>query len=310
MRKRPYEKNYVQILNETARAVEEKNNPNPISLEALGLLVNLWSYDVTSWDLHKTELYKRYAKNKKTSVGSAWDELVEAKYIHEFKFRNGRKWEYIYYYRPEPFSKSEIQEIEAEIVEEYRLSSTSDFQQLKFNTPNSTVQNTHIRNKEHTQEKLKKEKPKKKDSSLAEIEITPNIVNDDDEKEPFEINFYAFQEFKKDFEDNFPNTFDERYYSRIIEIMTEKKIDFITYPEAVEQLRYMAEQREKGLLIGDSAKYFVGGIELKRTSRHVAMNKAKIKKAEIELKARKEKQEEEWEANKESRVPFYNWLEQ
>ena len=68
--KKKVRKAFVQILNETAKAVEEKDNPSPISLEALGLLVNLWSYDGETWDLHKTELYKRYAKIKKSSVSS------------------------------------------------------------------------------------------------------------------------------------------------------------------------------------------------------------------------------------------------
>ncbi len=55
----------------TAQAVQ-KNNENPISLEALGLLVNLLSYPST-WELHKTELYKRFSKNKESSVRTAWN---------------------------------------------------------------------------------------------------------------------------------------------------------------------------------------------------------------------------------------------
>lgn len=180
MRKRKYEKQFVQILNETARAVEEKDNLNPISLEALGLLVNLWSYDIETWDLHKTELYKRFAKNKKTSVTSAWDELVKAKYIHEVKFRQGRKWEYIYYYRPEAFSQYEIDEIEAEIVEEYGLSSTADFQQLKFNSSNSTAQNTHIIKTESTKEKSKQKKIIK--DSFVNKGISKNMENSSKEQ--------------------------------------------------------------------------------------------------------------------------------
>ena len=69
------EKDYVQVPNATAQAPQveiydkasEKfiSNENPISLEALGLLVNLWSYDVTRWEIHKTELYNRFSKNQK-----------------------------------------------------------------------------------------------------------------------------------------------------------------------------------------------------------------------------------------------------
>ena len=68
MRKRKYEKHFVQILNETAKAVEEKDNPSPISLEALGLLVNLWSYDVETWDLPKQNYTNDMLKIKKLAL--------------------------------------------------------------------------------------------------------------------------------------------------------------------------------------------------------------------------------------------------
>lgn len=50
---------YTEGPNATAKMVEKE-----ISLQALGLLVNVMSYADT-WDLHKTELYKRYKKIKK-----------------------------------------------------------------------------------------------------------------------------------------------------------------------------------------------------------------------------------------------------
>lgn len=77
-----------------------------LSLQAIGLLVNVCSYP-EDWKLHKTELYKRYEKNKERSVKSAWDELLEAGYVMEKKFRNGRKWEYEYAIRMTPFTEQE-----------------------------------------------------------------------------------------------------------------------------------------------------------------------------------------------------------
>ena len=295
-KKRTFEKDYTQIPNETIRAVELKDNDNPISLEAFALIANLFSYPVT-WDLHKTELYKRFAFNKETSVRRAWNELVKAGYIVEYKFRNGKKWEYEYVYNILPYTEEQKRIIWQEGIDDYGEIWGLDFQDSKTKTSNCRPQKQDVIKKDLKKDELKKNTLKKKP-----------LNNDDDEKEPFEINFFAFNEFKKDFEDNFPNTFDEAFYGRIIEIMTEKQIDFITYPEAVEQLKYMAQQKEKGLLIADSAKFFVGGIELRRTSRVAAIEKAQLRKAEKELKARKEKQEKEQEQTK--RVPFYNWLEQ
>ena len=101
----------------TAQAVQ-KNNENPISLEALGLLVNLLSYP-TTWELHKTELYKRFSKHGERSVKSAWNDLMDANYLIEFKYRVGKKYEYVYYFRKVPFTTEEKAEILASAEKEY-----------------------------------------------------------------------------------------------------------------------------------------------------------------------------------------------
>jgi hypothetical protein len=131
---------YVQIPNATAQAVENK-----ISLQALGLLVNLWSYPET-WELHKTELYKRYLKNKKTSVSSAWDELVEANYIIEFKYRVGRNYKYEYIYNIEPLTEEQKNEVLKMKADELNLDMTEDFLELKNNTRKTTVVNPQLIN--------------------------------------------------------------------------------------------------------------------------------------------------------------------
>lgn len=299
-KKRTFDRDYTQIPNETIRAIEATHE-NPISFEAFALIANLFSYPDT-WELHKTQVYKRFAFNKETSVRRAWNELVKTNYMVEYKFRVGKKWEYEYVYSILPYTEEQKAIILQEALEEYGEIWGLDFQDLKTKTSKCRPQNQEIIKNKGTKNELKKDKLKKD-------KLKP-INNDDEEKEPFEINIFAFQEFKKEFNDNFENVFDEDFYSRISKYMTEKKIDFITYPEAVEQLKYMAEQKEKGLLIADSAKFFVGGIELRRTSSYAAKDKAKFKKAEKELKERKEKQEQEREANQEKRIPFYNWLEQ
>lgn len=117
----------------TAQAVQE-NNEKPISLEALGLLVNLLSYP-TTWELHKTELYKRFAKNGRTSVNTAWKDLMEANYIIEFKYRAGKKYEYVYYYRKVPFTAKEKAEILANAEKEFGEIWAVDFVHSKMGSP-------------------------------------------------------------------------------------------------------------------------------------------------------------------------------
>lgn len=112
----PYD-NQIVLPVETAQAVQE-NRENPISLEALGLLVNLLSYP-TTWELHKTELYKRFANHGERSVKAAWKSLEESNYIIEFKYRFGKKYEYVYYFRKVPFSSSEKAEILATAEKEF-----------------------------------------------------------------------------------------------------------------------------------------------------------------------------------------------
>ena len=82
-----------------------------LSLQAIGLLANLTSYSDT-WVIHKTELYNRFAKNKRKSVQNAWAELVENNYIVQLRKRNGSKYDYIYYHSQIPFDENDIKEIE------------------------------------------------------------------------------------------------------------------------------------------------------------------------------------------------------
>ena len=130
----PYEFN-VSVPISTAQAVQ-KDDMNPISLEALGLLVNLLSYPST-WELHKTELYKRFAFSKETAVRKAWKDLTTANYIIEFKYRVGKKWEYVYYFRKVPFTSEEKAQILDNACSEHSEIWGLDFPDLKMRTSKS-----------------------------------------------------------------------------------------------------------------------------------------------------------------------------
>jgi hypothetical protein len=141
----PYEYS-ISVPVGTAQAVQE-NNENPISLQALGLLVNLLSYP-TKWELHKTELYKRFAKNGEASVVTAWNDLMKANYIIEFKYRTGKKWDYVYYFRKVPFTAEEKAEILDTATKEYGEIWGLDFPDLKMGTSKPRGNQKTILNKD------------------------------------------------------------------------------------------------------------------------------------------------------------------
>jgi hypothetical protein len=312
MKKRTFEREYVQIPNETAKAPEIKTPTESISLEALGLLVNLWSYDLEKWEVHKTELYKRFAYNKETSVKKCWNELIKAGYMVEYKYRVGKKYEYEYIFNILPYTEEQRAIIWQEGLEEHGEIWGLDFPDLKMKSSKCSPQNPELLNtngQNTNQSKTNKTKTKKDPIPLSSVKNNNSDIPIlfDDEKEPFQgVNNFAFREFKQEFEEQFPNVFDIEMFQKIYEQMEQQELRIITYQEAVNQVRYMNERQKKGKLkVGDYAAYFVGGIIKKRTSEMSAVLERKLAKAEKEYKAKKEQ-----EAKKEHRpVPFYNWLE-
>lgn len=174
MRKHKQEKDYVEIPNKTALAPEIRTTEKSISLQALGLIVNIWSYDVTKWELHKTQLYERFEHNKETSVKSAWKELVEANYILEFKVRVNGKNDYEYIYNIVPFTDTEIEKYNAEILDTYGNFTGLDFQDLKNKTSKAGPQKPEIINTKETKD-LKKVILNKSNIKLASLAIMNSV---------------------------------------------------------------------------------------------------------------------------------------
>lgn len=159
----PYQSDIIVPV-ETAQSVQE-NRENTISLEALGLLVNLLSYPST-WELHKTELYKRFAHHGERSVRAAWSSLMKANYIIEFRYRSGKKYEYVYYFRKAPFTEEEKAKILDNARKEY-----GEIWGLQNEDPK--LKSSKRRG---NQKPLSKQKPKLKSKNT-------NIDNIDDDKE-------------------------------------------------------------------------------------------------------------------------------
>lgn len=83
---------------------------NDLSLEARGLLAYMESMP-DDYVFHKTQLYKCFDKNKKTSVERIWNELLDQHFIIAFSRGTGPKQEFDYLFTHESFSKQDISEL-------------------------------------------------------------------------------------------------------------------------------------------------------------------------------------------------------
>lgn len=129
---------------ETGRIVQYKKNKGfesiprellqdeNLSLEAIGLLSHICSLPET-WKIYKTQLYKKFKKNKRTSVQRIWKELVESGYILEFRKREGKKYVYEYVYSLTPFSTDEISDVVESMSKTGLEIWNVDFEQPKMN---------------------------------------------------------------------------------------------------------------------------------------------------------------------------------
>ncbi len=128
---KPFEVLPRELLQQCDKKRSNTEN-KPLSLQAIGLLCNLQSYP-ENWEIHKTELYNRYEKNGRRQIENAWNELVDAKYIVQFKVHNGNKLDYYYYFDVTPITNDQIKQLE-----EYHNSKSLERFDLKQKNP--TVQ--------------------------------------------------------------------------------------------------------------------------------------------------------------------------
>lgn len=140
----------------------------PLSLQAIGLLCNLQSYP-ENWEIHKTELYNRYEKNGRRQIQNAWNELVDAKYIVQFKVHNGNKLDYYYYFDVTPITDDQIKKLE-----EYHNNKSLERFDLKEKSP--TVQNEQCSN-DGVSPTVQNEQYKMNSSEVNSSKRTDNIIH-------------------------------------------------------------------------------------------------------------------------------------
>jgi hypothetical protein len=274
----PYQSDIIVPV-ATTQAVQA-NRENPISLEALGLLVNLLSYPST-WELHKTELYKRFAKNKEASVRSAWNDLMAANYIIEFRYRAGKRWEYVYYFRKVPFSPEEKAEILDNAVKEFGGIWRLDFQDLKMKSSKSRG----------NQDPLYKQDP------LSNTNNTYIEDLDDDKRTPQQVGGVSA-------------THDEESINLLISNLRESTRDELSERSFKAVVRKVVDKYNQGkvnsfrdyLVTSLSNKIF--DLELRRAKdkakiKLLGMKQQRIQQRKIQLDAQPIKED----------LPFYNWLD-
>lgn len=134
---------------------KRKNIEDPaLTLQAIGLLSNLQSYP-EGWELNKTELYTRYEKSGRNVVKKAWDELIEAGYIIQFKIRNKQNYEYHYYFSTSVITKEQIAEKEkfhdAKVCKTFNLKNKEEVESkdsVNTGVPNLKSPDKEVQNKD------------------------------------------------------------------------------------------------------------------------------------------------------------------
>ena len=212
----------------------------------------------------------------------------------EYKYRDGKRWEYVYEFSILPFTEEQRQIIWQEATEEYGEIWGLDFPDLKMKTSKCAPQNQQISNTLPKQDLIK------------EILIKEKEIIDDDETGQFSVNDFAFREFVSRWEKTHPSIFDNDTYNAIYQKMHQFELSRFTYSEAKAQYLYMQKRTETGKLeVGDYASYFVYGIKRKRKSEKSAIMQEKINQASN----KSTRPENNRESNNKKELPFYNWLE-
>ncbi|WP_407350323.1 hypothetical protein VNN41_09775 [Lactococcus garvieae] len=88
-----------------------------MSLEARGLLAYMESMP-DDYVFHKTQLYKCFDKNRKTSVERIWNELLDNRFILAFSKGSGPRQKFEYLFTHESFSEQDILELNKQYFSE------------------------------------------------------------------------------------------------------------------------------------------------------------------------------------------------
>lgn len=257
------------------RSINGTGNEQTLKLSALGLLVNLASYPPT-WELSKTELYKRFAHDGEKSVKSAWRDLEEANYIIEFKYRVGKKYEYVYYFRMTPFSKEEKEQILKDATQEYGeiwglRNGVSNLESPKRTGKLSTLKELKSLNKE-------------------EEEIIYNARANN-------IVYEILEDFFK------TKGIDQQTIDQTILELTKRDLNLFLMEDVEKQFKHMMDKLKYGEVDNHNgfAVYFANGLQMRSTQSKASKQYQQEKIREYEL-AMQKKQE------RAKNLPYYDWL--
>lgn len=278
----PY-KYSVDVPISIAQAPQKKllgqENTNPISLDALGLLINLFSYP-DNWELHKTELYKRFAKDGEKSVRSAWNCLVAANYIIEFKYRVGKKYEYVYYLRKVPFTDEEKAGILDNAEKEYGEIWGLRFGESKLETPKGRGNQKTLLNKNT----LLNNNNLNIDNTDDDKRISPQVA-----KDSAIHNDESFNLIISNFRGSTKNELSDRSFNAVVR----KVVDKYNQGKVNSFRDYLATALANK----------IDELELRRAKDEV---KEKLKAGSQERIQQKKQELEQQPIN--NTIPFYNWL--
>lgn len=263
-----------------------------LSLESIGLIANISSYPDT-WILRKTELQKRFPKNKRTVIDRIWDELVENNYIIQFRKRTGKSYEYRYFYNVEPFKLDEIQELLWQnfdenfvlyhkamkqknfnnlLLTDYIFADNKDMLDCRFWTVENQQSKKHDYSDVSSNVDFGQSKMDSRKSTLSKLTNKEIYYKDKDEEEDIFINnkeknkslillpimTKELKEIEKLLKENLVLKPDRKKI--LLELENHYELQNLKLIE--EQLKW-CEQKERISSIGDYPKYFIKGLKMR-----------------------------------------------
>lgn len=118
---------------------------NELSFQARGLLCFLQSLPA-DWVIYKKWLYTQCAKNGRTSIDSAWNELVNKGYIITFKSKKGT-FSYVYFFSLTPFTQQDLDLVLAQNdLSDYKCSLTCEQEECREINVSTVAENQQREN--------------------------------------------------------------------------------------------------------------------------------------------------------------------
>ena len=185
-------------------------NRKDLSLKAKGLLTYLLSKP-DDWETYQKEIEKNCSDGL-SSISSGIKELVEKKYIRQFRLRNDKGhfkgWAYLVYETPEESAKGEVEEV--------KIDENGEIIEIIGNSPKPENPNSGNPNSDNPESDF----PNSENRFLLNNESNNKTEEEDARTRDISIN----PKIKAKYEEIFQRKFSSEMYKKILELYSDEKI--------------------------------------------------------------------------------------